>query len=192
MSEVDFAISIALGIGLAAATGLRIFLPMLVISAAANGGYLPLSDGFGWLATPAALIMLAVAALAEILAYYIPGVDNLLDLLATPAAIIAGTIVAAAVMTDLPPIVKWTAAVIAGGGAAGLAQSATAMVRAHSTALKIGLGNPVIATAELGGAFMLSVLALAAPFAALLVVALFAWLALCLFRRLSRSPRAPH
>ena len=186
MSEVDFAISIALGIGLAAATGLRIFLPMLVISAAANGGYLPLSDGFGWLATPAALIMLAVAALAEILAYYIPGVDNLLDALATPAAFIAGTIVAAAVMTDLPPIVKWTAAVIAGGGAAGLTQSVTTTVRAHSSALTIGLGNPVIATAELGGSLILSLLALAAPFAALAVVALFAWLAWRFLRRLSR------
>ena len=186
MSEVDFAISIALGVGLAAATGLRVFLPMLVISVAANGGYLPLSDGFGWLATPAALIMLAVAALAEILAYYIPGVDNLLDALATPAAFIAGTIVAAAVMTDLPPIVKWTAAVIAGGGAAGLTQSVTTTVRAHSSALTIGLGNPVIATAELGGSLILSLLALAAPFAALAVVALFAWLAWRFLRRLSR------
>src|SRR4029079_10724688 len=186
MSEVDFAISIALGIGLAAASGLRVFVPMLVISAAANGGYLPLSDGFGWLATPAALIMLAVAALAEILAYYIPGVDNLLDALATPAAFIAGTIVAAAVMTDLPPIVKWTAAVIAGGGGAGLTQSATTTVRAHSSALTIGLGNPVIATAELGGSLMLSLLALAAPSAALAVVALFAWLAWRFLRRLSR------
>lgn len=190
MSEVDFAISIALGVGLAAATGLRVFLPMLVISVAANGGYLPLSDGFGWLATPAALIMLAVAALAEILAYYIPGVDNLLDALATPAAFIAGTIVAAAVMTDLPPIVKWTAAVIAGGGAAGLTQSATTTVRAHSSALTIGLGNPVIATAELGGSLVLSLLALAAPFAALAVVVLFAWLAWRFLRRLSRPPQS--
>jgi hypothetical protein len=130
--------------------------------------------------------MLAVAALAEILAYYIPGVDNLLDALATPAAFIAGTIVAAAVMTDLPPIVKWTAAVIAGGGAAGLTQSVTTTVRAHSSALTIGLGNPVIATAELGGSLILSLLALAAPFAALAVVALFAWLAWRFLRRLSR------
>jgi hypothetical protein len=64
--------------------------------------------------------MLSVAALAEVLAYYAPGVDNLLDSLATPAALIAGTVVSVAVMTDLPPMVKWTAAVIAGGGVAGL------------------------------------------------------------------------
>ena len=77
--------------------------------------------------------MLSVAALAEVLAYYVPGVDNLLDSLATPAALIAGTVVSAAVMTDLPPMVKWTAAVIAGGGVAGLTQAVTAMLRAKST-----------------------------------------------------------
>ena len=79
--------------------------------------------------------MLSVAALAEVLAYYVPGVDNLLDSLATPAALIAGTVVSAAVMTDLPPMVKWTAAVIAGGGVAGLTQGVTAMLRAKSTVL---------------------------------------------------------
>jgi hypothetical protein len=62
-----------------------------------------------------------VAAIAEILAYYMPGVDNLLDTIATPAALVAGTIAAAAVVTDLPPVVKWTTAVIAGGGAAAAA-----------------------------------------------------------------------
>jgi hypothetical protein len=93
----------------------RVFLPMLIVSAAAYSGHLSLDNSFAWLGTPAALIMLSVAAVAEILAYYIPVVDNLLDSLATPAAFIAGTVVSAAVMTDVPPMVKWTAAVIAGG-----------------------------------------------------------------------------
>jgi hypothetical protein len=114
----DFALSIVLGIGLAAATGFRVFLPMLILSGAAYTGHLPLDNSFAWLATPSALTMLGVAAVAEILAYYVPGVDNLLDALATPAAFIAGTVVSAAVITDLPPMVKWTAAVIAGGGIA--------------------------------------------------------------------------
>ena len=61
MSELDLGLSIALGIGLAAATGLRLFLPMLVVSAAAYGGYLPLSDSFAWLGTLPALVLLGVA-----------------------------------------------------------------------------------------------------------------------------------
>jgi hypothetical protein len=186
MSHYDLAVSAALGIGLAAATGFRVFLPMLVVSAAAYSGHLPLGDSFAWLGTPSALTMLGVAAVAEILAYYIPGVDNLLDALATPAAFVAGTIVSAAVMTDLPPMVKWTTAVIAGGGVAGLTQGATAVVRAKSTLFTGGFGNAAIATAELGGALLISLLALAAPFAALLVVVVFLWLAFRLLRRLSR------
>ena len=189
MSDFDLAVSVALGIGLAAATGFRVFLPMLVASVAAYSGHLPLGDSFSWLGTPAAAIMLGVAAVAEILAYYIPVVDNLLDSLATPAAFIAGTIVSAAVMTDLPPMVKWTTAVIAGGGVAGLTQGATAVIRAKSTLFTGGLGNAAIATAELGGALLVSLLALVAPFAALLVVVAFLWLAFRWLRRVSR--RAP-
>jgi Domain of unknown function (DUF4126) len=187
MSNSDLALSIVLGVGLAAATGFRVFLPLLVVSVAAYTGHLPLGDGFAWLGTPAALTMLGVAAVAEILAFYIPGVDNLLDALATPAAFVAGTVVSAAVMTDVPPMVKWTAAVIAGGGVAGLTQGVTAMLRAKSTVFTGGLGNLVIATAELGGALLVSLLALAAPLAALAVVILFLWLAIRLLRRLLRG-----
>ena len=74
-----------------------------------------MDNSFAWLGIPAALTMFTVAVLAEILAYYIPVVDNLLDSLATPAAFIAGTVVSAAVMADVPPMLKWTTAVIAGG-----------------------------------------------------------------------------
>ena len=183
----DFALSIVLGIGLAAATGFRVFLPMLVVSGAAYTGHLPLDGGFAWLATPSALTMLSVAALAEILAYYVPGIDNLLDALATPAAFVAGTVVSAAVMTDVPPMVKWTAAVIAGGGVAGFTQGVTAMLRAKSTVLTGGLGNVVIATAELAGALLVSLLTLAAPLAALALVTLFLWLAIRLLRQLLRG-----
>ena len=114
MSELDLGLSVALGIALAAATGLRLFLLMLVVSTAAYSGYLPLSENFAWLGTLPALILLAVAAAVEILAYYIPGLDNLLDTLATPAAFAAGTVISAAVITDVPPMIKWAAAIIAG------------------------------------------------------------------------------
>ena len=183
MTGSDLALSIALGVVLAAATGFRVFLPMLIVSAAAYTGHLSLDNSFAWLATPFALTMLGVAALVEILAYYVPGVDNLLDAVATPAAFVAGTTVSAAVMTDLPPMAKWMAAVIAGGGTAGLTQGVTAILRAKSTAVTGGLGNPVIATGELGGSLLLSLLALAAPLAAFAVVILLLWLAFRLIRR---------
>jgi uncharacterized protein DUF4126 len=193
---VELALSIALGVGLAAAVGLRVFLPLLVLSIAAHTGHLPLSSGFAWLSGNSALVMLSVAALLEVLAYYIPGVDNLLDVLATPAALIAGTVVSAAVMTEVPPMVKWTTAVIAGGGAASLTQGLTSLLRAKSTVLTAGLGNHVLSTFELFGALALTLLALFAPLAALAVVVLGAWLGLRLLRRLlhrqSPPPTAPY
>src|SRR6476620_11485118 len=186
MSDLEIAVSVALGVGLAAATGFRVFLPMLVLSIAANTGHLALADSFAWIGTLPALILLGVAAVVEIIAYYIPGVDNLLDTLATPAALVAGTVVSAAVITDLPPTVKWATAIIAGGGIAGLMQSTTALLRAKSTVFTGGLGNPVIATTELSGSLIVSILAIAAPLIALLLVVLFLWLALRFLLRLTR------
>jgi uncharacterized protein DUF4126 len=187
----DIALSVVLGIGLAAATGFRVFLPMLIVSGASYTGYLPLGDNFAWLGTAPSLVMLTVAAIVEILAYYIPGLDNLLDALATPAAFVAGTVLSAAVMTDIPPMAKWTAAVIAGGGIAGVTQGVTATLRANSTVWTGGLGNFIIATAELGGALLVAFLALAAPVAAIALVVLFLWLAIRLLRRLLRGVRPP-
>ena len=185
----DYALSVVLGIGLAAATGFRVILPMLVMSGAAYTGHLQLDDGFAWLATPSALTMLGVAAVAEILAYYVPGVDNLLDALATPAAFVAGTVVSAAVITDLPPMVKWMAAVIAGGGMAGIMQGMTAILRAKSTVLTGGLGNSLIATAQLVGSLLVSLLTLAAPLAALALVVFFLGLTIHLVRSWIRGAR---
>jgi membrane protein implicated in regulation of membrane protease activity len=64
------------------------------------------------------------------------------------------------------------------------------MLRAHSTVLTGGLGNAVIATAELGGALLISFLALAAPAAAITLVILFLLLAIRLLHRLFRGAKA--
>jgi hypothetical protein len=183
-SGLDIALSIGLGIGLATAVGFRVFLPLLVVSVAGYTGHLTLAHNFAWLATLPAVTMLSVAATVEVLAYYIPAVDNLLDVAAAPIALVAGVLVSAAVMTDLPPLVKWTAAVIAGGGAAGLTQGATTLLRAKSTAFTAGVGNPVVATAETVGAIILSVLAVLAPLIAFVAVLVVGWLALRGLRKL--------
>lgn len=194
MNEIEILLSIALGVGLAAAAGLRVFVPLLVLSMAAYGGHLELDPSLAWIGTLPALLMFAVAAVIEVLSYYVPGVDNLLDVIATPAALIAGTLAAAAVITDLPPLVKWTTAIIAGGGAAGLTQGVTSLLRAKSTTTTGGLGNSAVASGELGGALTLSVLAILAPIVAVGLVLLLCWGAVKLLRRLWLGARraAPH
>ena len=176
--------SILLGIGLSAATGFRIFVPFLVASIASLTGYLPLSPSFEWIGTYPALIAFSVATILEIAAYYIPWFDNLLDSIATPAAFIAGAILMVAVLSGLPPLVKWALAIIAGSGAAGIVQTGTTMTRAASTTTTGGIANPVVSTVEAGSSFGLSILAIFIPvFAGLISIVLLLWLSSRVFKK---------
>ncbi len=171
-------LSVALGVGLAAATGFRIFLPLLIAGLAARFGDLPLTDAFAWLASTPALLTLGTAAVLETLAYYIPGVDHLLDVAAGPATLAAGAVASAAVMTDVPQSVMWPVAIIAGGGVAGLTKGTTALLRAKSGVMTGGLANPVVSTVETAGATGLSILAILLPLVCLVaVIALIVWAA---------------
>jgi hypothetical protein len=169
-------LSIFVGIGLSAACGFRVFVPLLVMSIASLSGHLSLAHGFEWIGTYPALISFAVATSLEIAGYYIPWLDHLLDTIATPAAIVAGIIVTASAVSDMSPFLKWSLAVIAGGSAAGLVQGATAITRAASGATTAGLGNPVVSTFELAGATVTSVTAVIAPILAIVLLVIFSLL----------------
>jgi hypothetical protein len=168
-------VGIALGIGLAAATGFRIFIPLLIAGLAARFDVVPLGDSFQWLASTPALFTLGTAAVAETLAYYIPGVDHALDLIAGPATVAAGIVASAAVMTDVPPAIMWPVAVIAGGGAAGLTKGSTALLRAKTGVATAGLANPVVSTVETIGATGIALLAVVVPLLCLLAVVALLW-----------------
>src|SRR5262245_49653877 len=177
---------IPVGLALSAAAGLRIFVPLLLTGVAARLGVLTLTPGMAWLASDVALVALGTATLLEIVAYYVPWLDNLLDTIATPAAVTAGVMMTAAATPDLPPLLRWTLAIVAGGGTAGLVQASTALLRLKSSAFTAGAGNPVIATGELAGSIALSVIGLLAPLlAAVVVVALL----LILASRIRRARR---
>jgi len=174
---VEWLLGIPVGLALSTAAGLRIFVPLLATSVAARSGYITLTPGMTWIGSDSALVAFATALVVEVGAYYVPWLDNVLDTVATPIATAAGIVAMAAVTPDLPPLIRWTLALVAGGGAAGLAQVSVAVLRLKSTALTAGVGNPVVATAELVGSVFLSLLALLAPLlAAAAVIVLFAWL----------------
>ncbi len=180
---METAVSIALGIGLSAAAGFRVFVPLFALSIAGYTGYLELSPGFAWMGTLPALISFGTATVLEVLAFYIPWLDNMLDTLATPAAVIAGVLVSASVITDLPPLLKWVLSVIGGGGIAGVIQGATVLTRLKSTTFTAGIGNPVVSTAELGGSVLTSLSAIFLPVITVLVVGLFALLVFVITKR---------
>jgi len=169
---MDTLTSILLGVGLSAACGFRVFVPMLFMSIAALSGHLTFAPGFAWIGTYPALITLTVATLLEIGGYYIPWLDHFLDTLATPAAIVAGTLVTAAMVTKMDPMLKWSLAVIVGGGIAGLVQGSTVLARATSTATTGGFGNPALATIELGGSTVIAGMALLLPWLTALLLLL--------------------
>lgn len=169
---MEYILSIAAGLGLSAATGFRVFVPFLVLSLAANAGYLEPSAGFTWLGTPVALIALAIATALEIGAYYVPWLDNLLDTIATPAAAVAGTLAAATMFGEMSPAMRWFLAAIAGGGVATAVQSGTVFVRATSSVTTAGLGNFAVATGELFGSLGMTLIAVVFPIIALIMVVL--------------------
>jgi hypothetical protein len=163
---------LAVGIGLSAACGFRVFVPLLTMNVAALTGYLQLAPGFEWIGSYPATIAFGSATIVEVLAYYIPWLDHLLDLIASPAAIIAGTMATASMVMELSPFLKWTLAIIAGGGAAALFQGATVALRTKSSALTGGIGNPLVSTAEVVGSVVTSLLAIIVPIFCLLLLAL--------------------
>ncbi len=160
---MEILLSICLGIGLSAACGFRVFVPLLAMSIASLSGHLTLAHGFQWIGTYSAFMAFATATILEVAAYYIPWVDNLMDSIAAPAAVVAGTIVAASSIVHMSSLMKWTLAIIAGGGTAADFHGATTLVRGASSTGTAGLGNHAVATTELGIALGLSILAIVLP-----------------------------
>jgi hypothetical protein len=158
------------GIGLSAACGFRVFVPMLCLGCAVNAGLLKLSDGWEWIGSAPALAIFAIATLVEVCGYFIPWVDHALDVATTPAAVIAGTIATAACVSEMHPALTWSAGLIAGGGVAAAIQTGTVLARGTSTATTGGFMNWLVAGGEALGSLFMSVLAIVAPVLAFLIV----------------------
>lgn len=182
-------LSIFLGIGLSAACGFRVFVPLLImnIAAAALSGHLNLVSGFEWIGTYYAFTAFFVAAGCEVASYYIPLLDNILDTIATPAAIAAGTIATASVVGDTSPFLKWSLAIIAGGGVAGAVQSSTVVLRGTSTATTAGLSNSVLATGELASSIITPIISIALPIVAVILIVIIVFLIFRIINKRSYS-----
>lgn len=184
--NVELITAVAIGIGLAASAGFRVFVPMLVAAIAAKTGILPLNESFMWLSSWPSIAILGTATIVEILAYYIPVVDNLLDTIATPLAVVAGTLLLTSVLPIDSELMKWITGAAVGGGSAAVVQSGSALTRLTSTKLTAGVGNPVVATVENVAAAGTSILSLVIPF---FILAIFLLLIILIFTSLRRRMR---
>ncbi|HOP00318.1 MAG TPA: DUF4126 domain-containing protein [Bacteroidales bacterium] len=188
--EKETLIAVAIGIGLAASSGFRVFVPMLVAAIAARTGILPLNESFQWLGSWTAVAVLGTATVVEIIAYYIPFVDNLLDTLSTPLAIGAGTLLLTSVLPVDNEFLKWITGFLVGGGTAATVQGATVLTRLASSKFTAGAGNAVVATGEHAAAFGTSILSLFTPlFIAVIVILAVVYIILRFGRRLFRRNR---
>ena len=190
MSDIlPYILSSFIGIGLAAASGFRVFLPLFAVSLASYLGWIPTNDNFQWLSGLPTLIVTGVATLVEILAYYIPVVDNFLDTVTVPLATVAGSVLFASQFIELGTFPQWALAIIAGGGTAATIAAGFAGTRAASTATTAGIGNNVIATTETAGAGLMSVLSIFLPVIAFIIALALLILVIIFGRKIWRKIR---
>ena len=181
-------LGLVVGIGLSAACGFRVFVPLLGMSIASLMGYLSLSSGFEWIGSWLALIAFATATVIEIGAYYIPWLDHVMDTIATPAAIVAGSIVTASMIGDISPFLKWSLAIIAGGGVAGAVQCGTVVLRGLLSSATGGVGNFLLATTELIGSVVTTLFALLIPILCFILVGILLFYILWTFKSFRQKP----
>ena len=192
---MDIAIAIMIGLALSAACGLRVFVPLLVLSIAAKVGVLALGTSLGWIGSSEAIIAFSVATVLEIAAYKVPWLDHALDTVASPAAMMAGTIVSASqigAISGVSPLVQWSCALIVGGGIAGLMQTGSVSTRVASTVVTGGIANPFISVIQSVLAVVMSVLAVFVPVLAIVLIAIMlcgAGLVVFWIARMRRSRR---
>ncbi len=166
--SLELLTAVLIGIGLSAACGFRVFIPLLGASIASHFGYMNLSPEFSWLGSTPALIALGLATVIEIGAYSVPFIDHIMDAITTPAAVIAGALLMASQLGEVSPLLQWSLAIIAGGGTAGLVQSGSVLARGNTTLFTGGFGNLALALLEFGGAVVMTLMALFVPFLAVL------------------------
>lgn len=180
-------LSIFLGIGLSASVGFRVFLPLFALSLAAYFNVLELNASWLWIGSTSAVIILGIATLVEIVAYYIPVVDNLLDTIAIPLTTLAGTIIMVSTVADLSPVITWALAIIAGGGTAVAVKSSASAARLGSTVSTAGFGNSILSSAETGTSIVMSLVSIYFPILAMIYVIFIFYMIYKLYKKLRRN-----
>ncbi|MFN3538392.1 MAG: DUF4126 domain-containing protein [Brevundimonas sp.] len=177
-----------LGLGLAASTGLRTFLPLLMLSLAARFGWfgIELNEQMQWLHSDAAVAALGVAAAVEFTADKIPFVDNALSGLGLVVRPLAAALAAGSLFVGVDPLLAAVAGIIVGAPTALVFNAAQGGLRLASTATTGGLGNPVLSLFEDVLAFFTALLALLAPVLVPLVLVILALIVGRTARRMRR------
>ncbi|UNC92111.1 DUF4126 domain-containing protein [Candidatus Contubernalis alkaliaceticus] len=172
---MEIILSLLIGIGLSATSGFRVFVPLLIMSIASLSGHLEFSHGFQWIGSYPALVIFLVATVIEVLAYFIPYLDNILSLISSPVSVIAGIIITASVVTGMSPLLTWTLAVIAGGGFSLAGKVTSNVVHTGSTTMTGGSANLGVSFVETVISTVMAVLSVLFPLLVILFVGIIGW-----------------
>ncbi len=181
--------ALCLGLGLASACGFRAFLPPLIVGIFSRAELLTLGESWQWFSSDWAIALFATAGLFEICAYFIPWLDNVLDTIATPSAIIAGTILTCASLDGINPPLQWILALIAGVGLTGSVQLSTVLIRGLSTVTTGGIGNPIVTLLEDCMSILLTILATFLPIIAVVITVIMFLFMRQFIKRLRRKKK---
>lgn len=198
--------AVCIGLGLSAAGGLRVFVPLLIAGVAQRLDLVHLAPALAWTSSWTALAVLGALSIAEGVGYCVPIVDHALDAVSAPAGWLAGALLSIGLVA---PELHSTlasgdhvsglfgqalyatglgAAAASGAAAAGVAQMTSAGGRVISTATTGGIANPFYAAVESILAMVASVLAILTPIVLALGVLIVAG-ALFIAIRKRRAPR---
>lgn len=179
-------LEILTGIGLAAACGLRAFLPMLAMGGLQRAGFLALGSHFEWLGSTPALVAFGTAVVVEVLGDKFPVLDHALDSVGIVVKPLAGAILASAAIVDMDPWLSAALGLITGASVTGAVHVAKSGVRVVSTSLTGGLANPVISTVEDVLGIVLTAIAIVAPFLVLGMLAMMVFVTYQIVQRRRR------
>jgi len=164
-------LNVLIGVGLSAASGFRVFIPLLIMSISALSGDLVLADNFEWIGSYSALSVFIVATIIEATAYYIPVIDEFLEKVSKPTTMVAGTIIMSSFIVDLSPMLGWVLAIIAGGGTSALVNQQRLESKRNSvSANTVNLKGLLFSTREACSAVSLSLLMMLAPITSFIIL----------------------
>lgn len=186
MDVLQICVALCMGVALAASCGFRVFVPLLVVALAVRFCGVHVNESLAWIGSDVAVWCLGAATLMEVLAYYIPWLDNILDTITGPLALVAGTIIMSGMLPDLPTYMQWGIGIVGGAGAAGAVQAGTTALRGASTATTGGMGNCVVSTGENIMATIGAVLAVLAPILAVIGLIILIAIVAHIFRKMRR------
>jgi len=173
---LDLYLKILIGLGLSAASGFRLFVPFAILSIFSISGIYNTTSTPYIFSSDLFLVIFIILSVSEVVLFYNPWIDNMLDLISTPASIFSGIILTYFVLYDTEIYLRLLISVILGGLVSLNVQLLTVKARSSTSIFSKGNGNQIVSTIENISSIFISILVLKFPLAGIFVSAIIIYL----------------